>query len=265
MPETPQAPRTQRDRRDRVVTSAIALFLVAPLLLLVPRALADVWRAPALAPQAWGLRGVREAFRPGQQILEALGNSLSVAIAVTIVAVLLAWPAARTLARLHGSTRALVFVALVAPLLVPAYATGIGLTPLLLRLGVADHLLGIVLAHLLYVLPYVTLALLPAMGADLDAMQEAARVSGASRLQSWWHVALPTARGTVATAMLLGFLVSWAQVGTSLAVGGGLPMLPVAALPFVRSDPQIAATMNLVLLAAPLAALAVTVRLRRLR
>lgn len=246
----------------RTITLVVALLLVVPLALLLPRAFADAWRAPDLLPQAWGLRALREATRPGTQALEALLNTVVVAVAATSIGMLVAWPAARTLARLDGLRRTVVFVALLSPLLLPPYATGVGLTAWLLRLGLADHLVGIVAAHLVHVVPYVLLALLPAMGRRLDGLEEAARTCGAGRWEAWWRVVLPAARNVVGTALLLGFLVSWAQVGTSLAVGGGVPMLPVIALPFTRNDPQVASLLNLALLLPPLAVLWLSSRQR---
>lgn len=242
--------------RDRLVTWLLAAAFVAPLLVLVPRAAADAWRAPDLLPQAWGLRGVTAAFAPGGEAAAAVRNSVLVALGTTLVALLLAWPAARGIVRLPVRRRAAWLVVLLLPLLVPSYATGTGLVPWLLRLGLADTLAGIGAAHLVYVLPYVVLALLPAFGAELDKLDEAARAAGATRWGALRHVALPTARPAVATAALLGFVVSWSQVGTSLAAGGGLPMLPVLALPFARRDPQVAAVLNLVLLVPPLVVLA---------
>lgn len=244
--------------RGAAVTIGVGLVLVAPLALLLPRALADAWRAPAVLPQQWGLRGVDVALSPGNEVLAATRNSLLVAVGTTAVALLLAWPAARALGRLPRGRRAPVFALLLAPLLVPPYATGTGLVAWLLRLGLADSLVGIGAAHLPYVLPYVLLALLPAFGRDLDALEEAARSSGAGCGAALWHVVLPSARAPLATALLLGVVVSWSQVGTSLAAGGGVPMLPVVALPFSRRDPQVAAVLDLLLLVPPLVALVVS-------
>ena len=41
------------------------------------------------------------------------------------------------------------------PLLVPPFATGTGLAEWFIRLGLADTILGVALAHLTAVLPYV--------------------------------------------------------------------------------------------------------------
>jgi hypothetical protein len=50
-----------------------------------------------------------------------------------------------------------------------------------------------------------------------------------------------------------------------LAVGSGLPMLPLVLLPFIPSDPQVAAALALEFLAPALAALAVAARASQLQ
>jgi hypothetical protein len=57
--------------------------------------------------------------------------------------------------------------------------------------------------------------------------------------------------------------VSWSQYGTSLIVGGGIPMLPVVLVPFVRADPQIAAVLDLIFLAPPLLIVAIAALIRQ--
>ena len=74
---------------------------------------------------------------------------------------------------------------------------------------------------------------------------------------------LPAVRPSLAAAMLLGFLVSWSEYGSSLAVGGGRPMLPLVLLPFVRSDPQVASALSLLFLAPAVAALVLAARAAR--
>jgi len=68
-------------------------------------------------------------------------------------------------------------------------------------------------------------------------------------------VTLPATAPTTALAGLLGFLVSWSQYGTSLAVGGGRLTLPVVLLPFVERDPQVTAVLALVFLVPPVVVL----------
>lgn len=221
---------------------------VGPIATLVLQALADRWFGTAVLPQDLGLRGVRRAIAD-PAITSAVRNSLVVALAVVAVALALAWPAARALA-LDG--RRSLQLLLLAPLLVPPLAIGEGLSPWLLRLGIADTLGAIVLAHLVTVLPYVTLALVPAFTPQVLALEQTATTLGAGAVLRLRTVTLPAVRRHLALALALGFTVSWSQYGTSLVVGGGIPMLPVVLVPFVRSDRQIATVLDLIFLAPPL-------------
>jgi putative spermidine/putrescine transport system permease protein len=248
-------------RVDRAIGAALAVAFAAPLVVLVLRAFADVWRAPALLPQEWGLRGFDVAF--GGRVVEALTNSLVVAVAVTVLALVLGWPAARVLGERRLRRPGLVFVLLAMPLLVPPYATGAGLVEWFLRLGLTDSRTGLVLAHLVVVLPYVVVVLLAGFGPRLVELEEMGRTAGLPPVRRFLVVTLPSVAPTLGAATFLGFLVSWSQYGSSLAVGGGLPMLPLTLLPFVGADPQVAAALSLLFLAPAVAVLVLASRAAR--
>jgi putative spermidine/putrescine transport system permease protein len=244
----------------RAAATALGVVFAAPLVVLLVQAVADQWRAPALLPQQLGTRGLQVAISGDAG--SALVNSLQVAVATTAAALLLGWPAARALGdrRLRRPTPVLVLLAM--PLLVPAYATGTGLAEWFLRLGLAGRL-GLVLAHLTVVLPYVVLVLASGFGERLADLEEMASTTGLSPARRLALVTLPAVRPTLAAAGLLGFLVSWSQYGLSLAVGSGLPMLPIVLLPFVGTDPEVAAALSLLFLAPAVAALALAARAAR--
>lgn len=247
---------------SRAAAAVIAAAFAIPLLALVVRAFADEWRAPALIPQRLGLRGVDVALG-GTGAPEAVANSLVVALLTTAVALLLGWPAARVLGERRLRRPALVFVLLAMPLLVPAYATGAGLTEWLIRLGLSGGLGGLVLAHLVVVLPYVIVVLMSGFGPRVTELEEMARTAGAGPLRRLAWVTVPAVRPALAAAAFIGFLVSWSQYGSSLAVGAGRPMLPVVMLPFIGTDPQVAAVLALLFLAPAVLALALAARAAR--
>ncbi len=232
----------------RLLVVAVAIAALAPIATLVLRAAADEWRSPALLPQRYGTRGVNEAFADAAGAAEAIVNSLTVGLIATAIALVLAWPAARVVGERRLRRPGPVWVLLGLPLLVPPFATGSGLTEWFIRLGLSDTLAGLVVAHLVPVLPYVVLILASGFGPEVRDLEEAAAVHGAGRARRLLLVTLPALAPVVAVAALLGFLVSWSQYGLSLAVGGGTPMLPLELVPFVASDPQVAAVLSLVFL-----------------
>jgi putative spermidine/putrescine transport system permease protein len=233
----------------------VAVLATAPLLILPVRAVADVWRAPALLPQRLGTRGFDWLATPGARVTEAVTTSLVVAAIATVTGLVLAWPAARALWALGPRARTLVLAGLATPLLVPPFSTGTGLVTWFLRLGLADRVVGLVASHLVYVLPYAVLTLAPGFDDRLARLEDAARTAGAGAWARLWLVTVPAMRRPLAAAALLGFVVSWSQYGTSLAVGGGRLTLPVVLLPFVERDPQLTAALSLVFLLPPLVAL----------
>lgn len=248
----------ERSRRA-VAPLVLAALFALPLMPLVVRAFADVWRAPALLPQQFGLRGFDYVLSDGAGVGEAVATSLAVALLTTATALALGWPAARALAVARRGRHALI-VLLALPLLVPPYLVGTGLAEWFLRLGLADSRTGLVLAHLVYVLPYVTLLLTAGFTARVAQLEEAARTLGAGPVRRLLHVTVPAVAPSLGVASMVGFVVSWSQYGTSLAVGGGLPTLPLVLVPFAQSDPQVAAALGLVFLLPPAAALGLAAR-----
>jgi putative spermidine/putrescine transport system permease protein len=242
-------------RTGRIWPLLISVLAVVALLVLPLQAVADVWRAPALLPQHVGTRGIAWLMAPGARVAAAVTTSLVVALVATTIGLVVAWPAARALSRLEVRSRTALLAVIAAPLLVPGFAIGTGMATWLLRLGLADTLGGLVAAHLVFVLPYAVLVLVPAFDDELRRLEEAARTAGAGPVARVRLVTVPAVARPLAVAALLGFVVSWSQYGTSLAVGGGRLTLPIVLLPFIGRDPQLAAVLSLVFLVPPLLAL----------
>jgi putative spermidine/putrescine transport system permease protein len=254
-----------RARLRRITVVGLAAVYAAPFMALVVRAAADSWRYPAIVPQHLGTRGMDYLLSTSGGAWPALRNSLLVAFVTTAAAVVLAWPASRVLARGTPPVRAALLMLLALPLLVPPLAVGHGLSTWLLRWGLADSLIGLVAAHLVYVLPYVALLLAVGFTGRVTRLEEAAATLGATHIGRLRYVTLPAVAPALTFATLLGFVVSWSQYGTSLAVAGGTPLLPLVLIPFTHTDPQIASTLALLFLGPPLLALAAAARWGRHR
>lgn len=253
----------ERAGRRPLLVALLALAATLPILTLAVRALADVWRAPAVLPQQLGLRGVRYALSAGAGVPEAVLNGIVVALLASSAALVLGWPAARALAAASRRMRRTLTIAIALPLLVPQFAVGAGLAEWFIRLGVSDTLLAVAIAHLIYTLPYVVVVLAGAFSSELLELEEAAATVGAGPLQRLIGVSLPARRGALATAATIALVVSWSQYGTTLAIGGATTTLPVMLVPFAQSDPQIAATLSLLFLAPAVVALIALTRVLR--
>lgn len=240
----------------------VALLLVLAAAALLPlglavRAFADEWRAPNLWPQQFGLRAVGVVSHD-PSLRSAIIASVVVALTAALLAFPLAWPAARSL----GATprRPLLLALLALPLVVPGYAFATGISAWFVRLGIPGGVPSLMLAHLPSVLAYEILLLLPAFDARLRHLGEAGAVLAARPAIRTLLIELPARRGAVVAALVVGFTVSWAQYGTSLAVGAGTVTLPVVLVPFAQADPQVAALLALIALLPPVIGLIASAR-----
>lgn len=231
--------------------AAISGLAAAPLILLGTRSLAQAWYWPALAPRVWSVRAWRYVFAPTAESLPALATSSGIALAVTLLALLVALPAARVLAWQEFRGKRAVVFALLLPVLTPPLAATMGVHSLFLRYGLTDTVFGVVLIHLISTVPYATLMLTGSFS-RLDPDYEAqARTLGASDLDVWRHVTFPAIAPGLAVAASFAFLISWSQYLSTLLIGGGrILTLPLILVSFQRGgDEAVAAALSLVFLA----------------
>jgi putative spermidine/putrescine transport system permease protein len=249
-------------RWQTVAGVGLALLMLMPLVPLAVWSVAQGWRFPALLPQDWSPRAWCHALSTQSGVLAAAWTSTLVASLTTGLGALVAWPAARALGLHDFRGKRLVLLLVLAPALVPAIAIVPGLQALFLRLGLTGTLQGVVLAHLIPVLPYMVL-ILAATFARLDqGQEEQARSLGARPLQVFRHVTLPLIAPGLITAALFGFLVSWAQYLPTLAIGAGkVQTLPLTLYSFATSGRNdLTGAIAILYLLPGLLALAVTAR-----
>lgn len=222
--------------RFRMTTLMLGVTVSAllPLLLLGTWSFAGRWYFPALRPTEWSLRAWTSVLTPGAQVWTALWGSVWVGGLATVIGTAIAVPAARTLSEWRGPGRAWVQAALLGPLILPPFAAVMGIQVVFIRLGLADTRAGVVIAHLIPVVPY-AVVLLGGVFAGYDArLEDVARSLGARPAQVWWRVTLPAILPGVLVSGLFAFLVSWSEYLLTLIVGGAqvltLPLLLFSAV-----------------------------------
>jgi ABC-type glycerol-3-phosphate transport system permease component len=144
-----------------------------------------------------------------QHFLTPLLNSVIVALATTVVTVIVASLAGYALARLRirGSALILGFVLLAG--FFPVLAM-IGPLFLLFRnLGLLDNIWPLIIVYLVYTLPISTWLLKSFFEQIPPDLEEAALVDGATRLQALRRVVIPVAVPGVFTAGILSFILAW--------------------------------------------------------
>ncbi len=245
----------------QILRLSLIVLLLGPIVALALYALSTRWFYPQLMPAEWTLAPLlRQLSNPRTQ--EALTSSMLTASLVTLLSLMLGIPAARVLGLRRFRGRGLVLLILFLPNVLPPLAIGMGLNVLFLRLNLAGSLLGVVLVHLVPVLPYTIFALLGVFERYDEGFEQQARTLGASFAQIWLRVSMPLLGPGIAVAALFAFLVSWSQYILTLLIGGGqiitLPMLLFAAVS--GGNPTTIAVLALLFAIPPLLAIGLAAR-----
>ncbi|MCF6300628.1 MAG: molybdate ABC transporter permease subunit [Proteobacteria bacterium] len=82
---------------------------------------------------------------------------------------------------------------------------------------------GLVIASMIYSLPFVVQPIQSSFESVDNAYLEVARTLGASKLDAFIHVALPLSKRGILTACVLGFAHTLGEFGVILMVGGSIP------------------------------------------
>jgi multiple sugar transport system permease protein len=91
----------------------------------------------------------------------------------------------------------------------PPMATAIPFFIVMKSLNLLDTHLSLILANATFTMPFAALIMRDVFKDLPREMEESAWIDGASRLQSFWHIALPLAAPAVAAAAIICFAFSW--------------------------------------------------------
>ena len=210
----------------------IYLILIAPLLLFLAYGFSTRWFFPAPLPMEWTTSNFDRAMND-PLTLTGMRDGLLIALTVSLLSLILAFPAARAMGLRRFRGQQLVWLLLFLPTVVPPLAIGMGLNILFLQIGLAGTIVGVVLAHLVPTLPYTIFTLSSAFTRYDENYEYQALALGAGPVQIFLNVTLRLMTPSLVVATLFAFLISWSQYLLTLLIGGGriitLPILLFAA------------------------------------
>jgi multiple sugar transport system permease protein len=144
-------------------------------------------------------------------IARSLINIVVETVGATLLTLVIAVVAAYAFARLRFRLKGPIFYLVIATLTLPVYATLIPLYRIMSDLGLVNTYLGIILVYTSGFLPLALWIMYNVFMALPASIEEAARIDGASTLQAFGRVVLPTARPGIAATAIVTFLFGWGQ------------------------------------------------------
>ncbi len=205
-----------------VMAAAIVLAAIVPLYLLAKQAITPELESFAWPPDWLPHRLIVAHFRSVLGVTELRTALLrSLAVAASSAAIATALGAMLSYAMVRGRTgRSAGFAAVSGVRLLPMIAVAIPLAAMLVVLGLFDSAsgAGLALVHTAIALPTAALTTYATYAAIPLEMEEAAWLDGASPLQIFLAIDLPQARGALAAAFILCFILSWDEFGFALLI-----------------------------------------------
>lgn len=195
-----------------VALAMYLIFLGFPLLWLVSASVKSSAELNSLTvslfPNEWHWENFSNALAK-QGLLHSAGNSTVVALATTVLVVLLSLPAAYALARFKGKIRAFGTGWILVSQVFPVILIIIPLFFILRSIGLVDNLVGLTLVYTTYTMPFALWMLQGYVASIPKELEEAGSMDGASRLTVLRRIVFPLLMpGIVATAMF-SFVSAW--------------------------------------------------------
>lgn len=207
-----------------VWTVSVLVFIYVPMVSVVLASFARK-RYFSFPIGGWDTRWYEKAFE-SLSVRELISTSLSVAVLVTVFSVLLAFFGALAFARYDWHGRKLFQKLVLLPIFFPQAVLGLALLLWFSALGVTTSWMTAVFAHMVWIVPIVTLIIsIQVYGFD-PALEEAAFDLGASRWQVFREVTLPILAPGLISGSVFAFLLSWGNFPLSLFSTGADQTVP---------------------------------------
>lgn len=232
------------------------IAIVATILLLAPTVVVIVLSftngfSLKFPPPGYSLRWY-ESLSDAFQLQYAALNSLKVATASTILAVVLGVAAAMAIARSEKAMARVLDSFFMSPLILPALAFGLASLIYFSRIGINLSLWTLVIGHTVVGVPYVIRTTVAALSQLPPALLESSASLGADRLYTFRRVTLPLVAPGIGAGAFICFMSSFDNVPVSLFLrDASTDMLPIRMWQDLegRLDVSIAAVSSLMVLA----------------
>ncbi|MGL3210593.1 ABC transporter permease [Bradyrhizobium sp. BR 1433] len=208
------------------LATILYIYLLFPSLIIVPISFGN--RIELVFPPAhYSLDLYRDYFGSPEWLIVTY-RSASYALLASSLAMAVGVPGAYALARSHFLGKRLLGLLILSPMLVPTVVISLGLYLYYLRTSLTGTITGLVLAHAMYVMPFVILTISAGIENLDERLEKAAVIMGASQWRTFRQVVLPQLVPSLVSAGLFAFLMSFDEVVIAWFITGPSTMtLPV--------------------------------------
>jgi multiple sugar transport system permease protein len=157
-----------------------------------------------------------------------LANSLVIALGTMFLTLLMAIPAAYSIARMRLKGRAIYLLFLLTAQMLPSVLIVIPLFALFKPLGLINSYQGVIIADTALTLPFAIIILRTSFLQIPIDLEEAALIDGCSRLMVLWRIIIPLVRSGLITVAMFSFLTAWGEFVFALSFLQNIELQPVS-------------------------------------
>ena len=185
-------------------------------------------------PKSWSLANFAEAMRV-TDFWRSLFNSFMITVITVVISILIHSMIGYAVGRNKAKNKFYNFsyLYIVSGMFVPFAILMMPLVKQTAQMGI-DNLVGVILCYVVFYMPMNVLLYSGYLVNIPVALEEAARVDGASTFRTYWSIIFPIMKPMHATVAVLTALGTWNAVMTPLVImsGSGMNTLPLAQLTF---------------------------------
>jgi putative spermidine/putrescine transport system permease protein len=171
------------------------------------------------------------------EFVRALRDSLWLAALSSTIAVLFAVPAALAIARYRFRGREAVHGFFMSPLMIPHVVLGIAFLRFFTTIGIGGTFVGLVLSHIVIVMPFALRLVLAASNGIDRAVEHAAVSLGAGPITVFRRVTLPLILPGVVSGWVLAFITSFDEVTMTVFIASPSTItLPVRMFLYIQDN-----------------------------
>lgn len=209
----------------RVICGLIFLFLLAPILIMVPLSFnAEPYFTftrdmLTLNPDGYSLRWYQDLFS-SDSWMRSIHNSFIIGIASTFIATTLGTLAALGLSRPQMPYKGLIMGILISPMIVPLIISAAGMFFFFSSINLAQTHIGVIFAHTALGTPLVVITVTATLVGFDHSLTRAAANLGASPTYTFFKVTMPLIAPGVISGALFAFITSFDEIVVVLFVAG---------------------------------------------
>lgn len=209
------------------------IVLVVPLIPLVIWSFSWRWGFPELLPEwdAWAWQEVTQG-----KIARAIRLSIPLSLLVVFLSLALSFAPAKILGGQDFKGKKLIERLLLVPTFIPQISIVFGMQTVFRSLHIYSTYIGVVVAQLVFHVPYLTLLLSAVFRAYAPEYEQQATCLGVGRIQTLLHVTIPAIRPGLMVSCVFSFIGSWSTYLLTVVIGpADMQTLPVLLLPMMSS------------------------------